>query len=255
MTLAIAAGSLAFGTPRVWGHWLGPLSWLVQPTEEAVWSSAPAADADSRPRDADPGKEPADPEKEPADPGKRSTDPGKEPAGRKKKPGPGLSDNFGLSRVLEHLGVQSPRKRTLSGALLALAGTTLTLAVLWRRRAAGAGGSAVRDCALTGLGCLLFLLSAPLVWQHYLLLTAPLILLLLRPDDRPGETGWPRLGRRLLAVFGFAAVAIDPFSQLLAVSDTAAQATVAIAGLLALGAATLWDLGGDVRSPLAAGGS
>jgi hypothetical protein len=117
------------------------------------------------------------------------------------------------------------------GALPAVATSLAVLAALWVRRksvravgGAGAEAPAVEDLLLIGAGCLVVLLSSPLVWLHYLILALPAVVVLIRPQAR----------RRWPALAAFVAVAMDPWTDPFGASDPVRQATVAIAGLVLL---------------------
>jgi hypothetical protein len=117
------------------------------------------------------------------------------------------------------------------GGLPAVATSLAVLAALWvRRKSVRTGGRAeaeapaVEDVLLIGAGCLVVLLSSPLVWLHYLILALPAVIVLLRPQAR---WRWPALA-------AFVAVAMDPWTDPFGASDPLRQATVAIAGLVLL---------------------
>lgn len=153
--------------------------------------------------------------------------------------------NFGLARLAhEELGLRiAPHL-----ALVAL-GAVVTCLWLRSRGAQGAPAEATRpdrtpaivadDAAVVAAGCLVYLLSAPLVWQHYLLLALPAVFVLLgRRRERGRRSGW----QALPAVVAFAAIAIDPYAELLQVHDLTRQATVVSAGLVVLFVLTLGEL-------------
>jgi hypothetical protein len=135
--------------------------------------------------------------------------------------------NMGLSRlVFEALGVD------LSW-LLGAASLGAVLASLWQGRirdaAAPAPPAAVEDTAAVAAGALVYLLSAPLVWLHYLLLALPAALLLLGPRREAGFTA--------AAIAALLAVAVDPLTAAFGVRDLQHQAiatSAALASLLAL---------------------
>ncbi|HUP50789.1 MAG TPA: glycosyltransferase 87 family protein [Thermoanaerobaculia bacterium] len=138
--------------------------------------------------------------------------------------------NFALAVVV--------RERTgLDAALLLLlAGAAALAAVAFRWKP----GSRA-DAALIPLGCVLFLLSSPLVWLHYLLLTVPLVIWLLRPAEGSGV-----LPRQLAGVVALALLAVTPWDALM--PSVLEVATFANAGLLIAFVATLHDLAGDHSS-------
>ena len=133
--------------------------------------------------------------------------------------------NVGLGRILfEAVG------EDLSPLLAPLA-LAAALFCLWRSRLrgpaeAGAVPAAVEDVSALAAGILVYLLSAPIVWTHYLLLVLPAVLLLLRPG--PGRE------RPALAVAALLAVAIDPWADAFGVADLQHQALVVTLGLLVL---------------------
>ena len=134
--------------------------------------------------------------------------------------------NFAPARLIaDHYGIEA-------GPLLATVSALLMVGILvyGRRRltdSRSANGYAV------GLGLLWTLIAAPLAWQHYFLFTVPLFLLLLSPVG-------PGFGPRLLAVPALPLLAINPFAELLSVTDPIRQAPlVHLGGVLLLGA-SLW---------------
>jgi hypothetical protein len=136
--------------------------------------------------------------------------------------------NMGLSRLLfEALGVDlSP--------LLAVASLAAVLACLWQGRKRDAAmptqPAAIEDTAAVAAGSLVYLLSAPMVWQHYLMLALPAVLLLLRPRREAGFTPWPRV----LAVLALLAIAVDPMTAAFGVRDLQHQAIVMSLALVSL---------------------
>ena len=146
--------------------------------------------------------------------------------------------NMGLSRLLfEALGVDlSP--------LLATASLAAVLACVWqgRRRAADAPTppAAVEDTAAVAAGALVYLLSAPMVWLHYLLLALPAVLLVLRDGSRSPGGAWPRV----LAVAALAGIAVDPLTAALGVRDLQHQAIVTSLALLSLFAVLCLEIAG-----------
>lgn len=143
--------------------------------------------------------------------------------------------NFGLVRIAqEQLGV------SIAPYLLVLV-LGATIGALWRGRlrsvpdtphaqAVSSGRHAVvKETFIVGAGCLVYLVSAPLVWQHYLLFTLPPILGLLR-----GEEGRGTAARWTLAALAFAAIAITPYAELFGVTSLLQQAVVVSAGVVLL---------------------
>jgi hypothetical protein len=139
--------------------------------------------------------------------------------------------NMGLSRLLlESLGVD------LSW-VLAAASLAAVLACLWwgRRRdpAAPTPPAAIEDTAAVATGSLVYLLSAPMVWQHYLLLALPGVILLLRDGGGAPRRAWPRS----VAVGILLAIAVDPMTVAFGVRDLQHQAiaiSLALVSLLVL---------------------
>jgi hypothetical protein len=86
--------------------------------------------------------------------------------------------------------------------------------------------AAIEDTAAVAAGTLIYLLSAPMVWQHYLLLALPAVLLLLRPRREAGFTA--------LAVGVLLAIAVDPMTAAFGVRDLRHQAIVLSLALVAL---------------------
>jgi hypothetical protein len=145
--------------------------------------------------------------------------------------------NVSPSAVAEKwLGV-SPR--LVPGAAAAVA---MALA-LWHRRSAppvAADPRAADDILLIAGGCLLFLVSAPLVWQHYLILALPAVIVLLRP-------GYPR--RQWLAIVAYVAIAIDPYADLFGITDPARQAPIVVAGIVLLFVLVVIEIATPRRAP------
>jgi hypothetical protein len=127
----------------------------------------------------------------------------------------------------------------------AVAAVVLALA-LWRGRARPATAAAepdpARDVLRVSAGCLWVLLAAPLVWQHYLILALPAVIVLLRSAAA---------ARRWLAIVGYAAIAIDPYADLFGLTDPARQAPIVVAGVALLFVLVAWEVA-RVRPPPAA---
>ena len=116
----------------------------------------------------------------------------------------------------------------------------LTLAAVWagRTRSGDMVASQPLDVLAedaTGLaaGILVYLLSAPLVWNHYLLLTLPAALLLLRDGG---------MVRSVLVGCALMAMAVDPIAGFLHVYDMYAHAALSAAGVLVLFVLTVREL-------------
>jgi hypothetical protein len=97
---------------------------------------------------------------------------------------------------------------------------------------------AAEDTAALSAGCFVYLLSAPLVWNHYLLLAIPAALLLLR---EPGDSQADRL-RGPLTVAALTAIAVDPVADLFQMYDIYQQAVLTVAGVLTLFVLTLREV-------------
>ena len=146
--------------------------------------------------------------------------------------------NFGPARILyERLGIAA-------SPYLAVVAMAAAVACLWRG-SSGRGDTpappeagAARDVAIVGAGCLVYLLSAPVVWLHYLLLALPAALAVLS-TSRAGIDG---VASRILAGLAWAAIAVDPAVDLAGMRDLPQQATLAAAGLLLLFVLTLREI-------------
>ena len=116
-----------------------------------------------------------------------------------------------------------------------LAAATLIAALACLRRGARPGpetppSAAVEDMAAVGAGCLVYLLSSPMVWLHYMLLALPAALLLLRPH--PGGT---RASQRFaLTVLALIGLAVDPATQAFELQRLEHQAVITSLSLLLL---------------------
>ena len=148
--------------------------------------------------------------------------------------------NVGLARLLyETLDVQV-------SLWLAIFFICVALACVWigrTRYAAPAAGDwravAVEDTLALGAGCFVYLLSAPLVWNHYLLLALPAALALLRAPatDFPAD----RL-RMPLTALALLALAVDPIADFFSMYDMYQQSALNVAGVLVLFVLTLREL-------------
>lgn len=109
------------------------------------------------------------------------------------------------------------------------------------------------DARAITIGCLIMLLSADLVWLHYLLLTIPALILLLRPADCAAQSCLPT---RILAAVVFAAYSMPAF-KLLSVSENSAWSAGVLAGatLLLLVLVLIDTVKGGRVEPAAASGA
>jgi glycosyl transferase family 87 len=149
--------------------------------------------------------------------------------------------NLGLARIAyEAKGLRLSPALTVVSLGLALAG-------VWAGRSRGAQAApddparaAAEDTAALAAGTFVYLLSAPLVWDHYLLLALPGALLLLRNAHEPGPGG--DIVPRALVGTALLLLAIDPLANLLWLYDMYAQAALTAAGLLVLFGLTVREL-------------
>ena len=91
---------------------------------------------------------------------------------------------------------------------------------------------------LIGMGMAIYLISASLVWLHYLVLALPLAVLLI-------GRGAP--AQRVLGVVALTLMAADPWEKLFQVRTQGAETTIVTAGLLILFATALWHAGAPRR--------
>jgi hypothetical protein len=148
--------------------------------------------------------------------------------------------NLGLARI-----VSDTMGLSVSPVLAAVA-LGVALAGVWSGRARGTEATAldpsrvaVEDTVAFAAGTFVYLLSAPLVWDHYLLLALPGALVLLR-DTNEAEGGGDV--RRALAGGALVLLAIEPLKNLLHLYDMYAQAVLTVAGLMILFALTVREL-------------
>jgi hypothetical protein len=131
------------------------------------------------------------------------------------------------------------------------------LGALWWSRVGGGGPHARgrsralhRDVLVTGVGCAIALLAAPLAWVHYFVLAIPLVIFFFRPSPRSDrlvpKQVWIQRGLAALAVAMFA-----PSQTLLPLGLTDPQLTMHLGHLLFSGAClillllALWTLALD----------
>lgn len=63
-----------------------------------------------------------------------------------------------------------------------------------------------------GVGCLIYLMVGDLVWGHYYLLTIPVVLFLLCPDEKGHVPGRQKFVRWIPALFTFLLLAANPIA-------------------------------------------
>jgi hypothetical protein len=131
------------------------------------------------------------------------------------------------------------------GPLPALAALLAVLAGLWMRRRRGekppSARAVLEDLPVTAAGCLVFLISSPLVWLHYLILALPAVILLLGTRPR----------RQWLTIAAFTAISIDPYAELFGLADPVGQVPVVIGGLATLFALILAEIAAPPRNQMA----
>jgi hypothetical protein len=148
--------------------------------------------------------------------------------------------NLGLARIVyDTMGLRV-------APVLAAVSLGVALGAVWAGRARGTEApaddpsrAAVEDTVALAAGSLVYLLSAPLVWDHYLLLALPGALVLLRDGE---ETQSGDTTRRTLVGGALILLAIDPLKNLLHLYDMYAQAALTVAGLLVLFVLTVREL-------------
>lgn len=113
-------------------------------------------------------------------------------------------------------------------------------ALMMRRRIArpAAAEVVVDDLPVAAAACLVFLISSPLVWLHYLILALPAVMLLLRAQPL----------RQWLAIAALTALAIDPYVELLGLSNARVQALVVLGGLVTLFALVLAEIAAPAQN-------
>lgn len=158
--------------------------------------------------------------------------------------------NFGLSRLLmETADLELTRPLAFFLGLVALASLALAHRKTFRTTlAAGEGktrSTPTTDRSLLGhrdtvgfsLATLVTFLSSPLVWQHYLVLAIPAILVLWSPLFPSGS--WIRT-RGVLALLTWSAIAISPFTILFGIEALIHQAILVNCGLALLFGLLIW---------------
>lgn len=149
--------------------------------------------------------------------------------------------NFGLVRlVMESTGRELATPLTVVLVGLAIGALALAYRPLAKDRLPTPEDRsllALRDTVGFGVATLVTFLSSPLVWQHYLVLAIPAILVLWSP--RFPSSAWPGT-RGALVLFAWSAIAISPFTILFGVTDLMQQALLVNLGLGLLLALLLW---------------
>ncbi len=99
------------------------------------------------------------------------------------------------------------------------------------------------DIIIVGLGCLVYLIGARLVWLHYYLLSIPSILVLLRHYAiSPSKESRSKNPRMLLLAFAIALSSLNPLLTILSIGTDSAAAVMSISGALVLFYLTLSEL-------------
>lgn len=137
--------------------------------------------------------------------------------------------------------------------LVMLIGVVLGFAC-WSRRDASASDAAtpmgegpdresVEDTLFLGAGCLIYLLSAPLVWQHYFVLTVPILALVFRPTGSSNPAGVPELlARRILPVTALLLLNAEPLWAALPLSHESFFPVANGIAVLLLYGLSLWQI-------------
>ncbi|MBI4833162.1 MAG: hypothetical protein HY801_16725, partial [Candidatus Lindowbacteria bacterium] len=153
--------------------------------------------------------------------------------------------------IFEMTGVKSSTYLTVG--LLSVTATVLWIA---RRDVKGAlpetneskrnpGRYLFEDMLAVATGCLIYLLSATLVWLHYFLFTIPMALLVLRPAGAFRTKKTHELAvQRLLAIVSVLLIAEYPIRRLFSVTDARWSALLLIAGTLTLFGLGMWEIAG-----------
>jgi hypothetical protein len=147
--------------------------------------------------------------------------------------------NYSLPRLVMDLSGMD-----LAGPLAVLL-VSLSALAMWRgSRKAPAGGAdplereLFKDALVVGLGCLVYLLSAPLAWLHYYLLAAPAAICMLRPIGDCQARRRPRgvAVNRCLGIASIVLLSVVALMQLVAgvkpAANLAALATIGGASVL-----------------------
>jgi hypothetical protein len=118
----------------------------------------------------------------------------------------------------------------------------------WKERAQPDSAYA-ETVLMAGIGMLIYLLTAPLVWLHYYLLTTPLLLFMFRSESTRSV--------RLLALIATLFIGLSPIMKMFSVYDPVSLANMVICGLFLLTALSIRELrelrSGRAAPPLGSG--
>ena len=145
--------------------------------------------------------------------------------------------NLSLYRVLESTSVPWLARALLPAALIG------ALTLVWRLR-----GTTDRraEIVVVGLGVSTVLLSAPLVWTHYFLLTVPLSIWALRPT-RHAKPQWVCVG---IAMASLLAIMIEPLRFLgMPLSLGVCVMDVGVAALMVVGTVSATSEPAELKAP------
>jgi hypothetical protein len=152
-----------------------------------------------------------------------------------------------------------------SSTWLAIGFITIATAFIWigRPRVAETGLNAegvsddsgrelFEDIFMVATGCLIYLLSATLVWLHYYILTIPMALIVLRPIVGEGSGSiFGAVTRRIVGAAAIVIIAELPIRVLFSVTDPYRSALLLNIGTLILFGLGLWELVRLGRGPFA----
>jgi hypothetical protein len=120
---------------------------------------------------------------------------------------------------------------------------------MWRGRANVIGGGttgpeseALSDVRAVAAGCLLMLLTSPLAWLHYYVMTIPILLVLLRPLGESSVVPGVIATRRVLPGLALVALAIDPLTNVGISLSASAQGLLVVLATVLLFALALREL-------------
>jgi hypothetical protein len=153
--------------------------------------------------------------------------------------------NFSLNRLIADVtGMKA-------GIYISLLLVALTAAFLWanrqyrRRRSEQAMDPDVfrtfeEDSLMVGIGCLIYLIAARLVWLHYMILVVPAVLFLMRPrGEASAETKSSSL-TFLLTALAILLIGINPFTSIY--RGPLFPVIITCAGLIALFFLGVWEI-------------